>query len=103
MDLVEEAEKLAVCAARSAGDLLRKYWKSDEDLDVEFKSTTDVVTKADKAAEKLIISILSSFSTPCGFLCEESGLSESGKGSEYRWIVDPLDGTTSFTHKVSSL
>ena len=52
----------------------------------------------DKAAEKCIVETLRSWFPDWNFLCEESGLSMSNEDSEYRWIVDPLDGTTSFTH-----
>ena len=56
------------------------------------------MTEADKKAEQLIISSLTSSFPDFNFLCEESGLTEENANAEYRWIVDPLDGTTSFAH-----
>jgi myo-inositol-1(or 4)-monophosphatase len=56
------------------------------------------VTEADKKAEMLIISSLTACFPEWSFLCEETGLSNEEGFSEYRWIVDPLDGTTSFAH-----
>ncbi len=100
---LDHAEKAAICAARSAGDLLRKYWAKDGQKVsaefIEFKSVTDLVTKADKEAEELIMRCLRSFTPSFSFLCEESGASTSDSAVDVpRWIVDPLDGTTSFAH-----
>lgn len=101
MESVEDiAEKAAVSAARAAGDLLRKYWQGSNSFVIEFKAATDLVTEADKKAEKLIMDTLTSHFPSWDFLCEESGATVRGSGNApYRWIVDPLDGTTSFTHK----
>lgn len=92
------AQKAAVAAARGAGDLLREYWSSGREKSIEFKSATDLVTEADKKAEMMIMSALTASFPDWSFLCEESGASGDDQESEYRWIVDPLDGTTSFAH-----
>lgn len=94
----EEARKAAVAAARGAGDLLRQYYESGREKSIEFKSATDLVTEADKKAEQLIIGSLTAAFPAWNFLCEETGASGENSDSEYRWIVDPLDGTTSFAH-----
>ena len=75
-----------------------QYWESGREKNIEFKSRTDLVTEADKKAEQLIISTLSASFPTWSFLCEETGISGDASESEYRWIVDPLDGTTSFAH-----
>ncbi len=102
---LDELERAAVSAARGAGDLLRRYWeKNGQKTDasfVEFKSPTDLVTEADKKAEALIMATLRAACANVRFLCEESGSSDGGVSEEAcvgRWIVDPLDGTTSFVH-----
>jgi myo-inositol-1(or 4)-monophosphatase len=100
---LDQAERAAICAARGAGDLLRRVWATNGQKEASFihhKSATDLVTDADHAAEKLIISTLSEWTPSCSFLCEESGATTNagGGGGKGRWIVDPLDGTTSFAH-----
>jgi myo-inositol-1(or 4)-monophosphatase len=82
----------AVLAARAAGRLLlgefghvRRVWS---------KSPTDLVTSADVAAERSIRGRLAARFPRIGFLGEEGG--RRGPAGPRRWIVDPLDGTTSF-------
>lgn len=65
-----------------------------------YKSTTkstviDVVTEVDQTSEEMIIKTLSEHFPSYGFLAEESG--EKDSSSEYRWVIDPLDGTTNFS------
>ena len=62
----------------------------------ELKGEFDLVTEADRASEKLIIDRLRSRFPSHSILAEEGGGHESP--SEYRWYVDPLDGTTNFAH-----
>jgi myo-inositol-1(or 4)-monophosphatase len=57
---------------------------------------SNVVTNVDKESEKIIIKKLRAIFPDADFLGEESG--ENKKGSMYKWIVDPLDGTTNFAH-----
>ena len=52
----------------------------------------------DKKCEDVIVKILKEYNPEWGLLCEESGVTASSVNSPIRWIVDPLDGTTSFTH-----
>jgi len=87
---LEIAEK----AARAAGDLLIAH--RDEEHRIGFKGAVDLVTEMDERSQALIHSILSTRFPDHGFLAEE-GL-DSQDGSEYRWIFDPLDGTTNFAH-----
>lgn len=59
-------------------------------------STNNLVSYVDKEAERMIVSELKKILPGAGFLAEE-GTSSEGT-NEYRWIIDPLDGTTNFTH-----
>ena len=68
-----------------------------ENLQVSQKGPGDFVSSADHRAEKVIIRELQKVRPDWGFLVEESGEIE-GKDKEYRWIVDPLDGTNNFLH-----
>ena len=65
---------------------------------VEFKHETDLVTDADTAAEQRIVDFLGQRFPGHGILAEERGAC-AGQG-EYTWIVDPLDGTTNYAHRV---
>jgi len=80
--------------AREAGALLMKYL--NEGLKIEYKGEADLVTAADRASEALIRERVSKQFPSHDVLGEEQGLKDSG--SEYRWYVDPLDGTTNFAH-----
>jgi len=80
--------------AREAGALLMQYF--DHGLKIEYKGDADLVTAADRASEVLIRERVSKQFPSHDVLGEEQGLKDSG--SEYRWYVDPLDGTTNFAH-----
>jgi myo-inositol-1(or 4)-monophosphatase len=80
--------------AREAGQLLMTYF--DRRIGFEYKGEVDLVTEADRASEKLIVEhIRSSF--PSHDIVGEEG-TRTKAGGEYRWFVDPLDGTTNFAH-----
>jgi len=80
--------------AREAGALLLEYFH--QGLKIEYKGDADLVTAADRAAEKLIRARISEQFPSHDVLGEEQGLND--QGSDYRWYVDPLDGTTNFAH-----
>jgi myo-inositol-1(or 4)-monophosphatase len=80
--------------AREAGALLMEYFH--QHLKIEYKGDADLVTAADRAAEVLIRDRIRAQWPTHDVLGEEQGLSDLG--SDYRWYVDPLDGTTNFAH-----
>jgi myo-inositol-1(or 4)-monophosphatase len=80
--------------AREAGALLLRYFQ--QGIKVEYKGDADLVTAADRAAEALIRDRISQQFPSHDVLGEEQGLND--QGSDYRWYVDPLDGTTNFAH-----
>jgi myo-inositol-1(or 4)-monophosphatase len=80
--------------AREAGALLMHHFH--QHLKIEYKGDADLVTAADRAAEVLIRDRIRQQWPTHDVLGEEQGLSD--QGSEYRWYVDPLDGTTNFAH-----
>src|ERR1700674_1104624 len=80
--------------AREAGALLLDYFH--QHLKIEYKGDADLVTAADRAAEALIRERILAQWPGHDVLGEEQGLSD--QGSDYRWYVDPLDGTTNFAH-----
>jgi myo-inositol-1(or 4)-monophosphatase len=80
--------------AREAGPLLATYF--ERRVAFELKGEYDLVTEADRASEKLVVERLRSYFPQHGIVAEEGGGHTSA--SEYRWYVDPLDGTTNFAH-----
>jgi myo-inositol-1(or 4)-monophosphatase len=84
----------AVDIAAEAGSLLRYYF--ERRVTFEMKGEHDLVTEADRASEKLIVERLTKHFPSHSIVAEEGGGHDSS--SEYRWYVDPLDGTTNFAH-----
>jgi myo-inositol-1(or 4)-monophosphatase len=80
--------------AREAGALLLPYFHRG--LKIEYKGDADLVTAADRASEVLIRERIRQQFPSHDVLGEEQGLSD--QGGDYRWYVDPLDGTTNFAH-----
>ncbi|MDO9119393.1 MAG: inositol monophosphatase family protein [Nitrospira sp.] len=85
----------AVHAARQAGKVLSRYVR--DGFRVENKSAIDLVTEADHAAEQCVIDVILASYPDHAFLAEERGRIGQTQ-SPYVWIIDPLDGTTNFTH-----
>lgn len=87
-------EETAVALARSAGALIRDALAGEKR--VEHKSSINLVTEIDRAAEALIKDGLSAAFPDDAIVAEESddGVRPSGR----MWVVDPLDGTTNFVH-----
>jgi myo-inositol-1(or 4)-monophosphatase len=85
----------SVKAARRAGDLALRYLNQADRLDIRSKARNEFVTQVDKAAEDLIIETIREWYPDHAFLGEEGGASGD---SEFRWIIDPLDGTTNYIH-----
>jgi myo-inositol-1(or 4)-monophosphatase len=89
----------AIQVARDAGGVLVD--RLGRALQVSNKGAIDLVTEADLASEKLIIERIRSHYPRHGILAEESGASEDPKNperAEWKWIIDPLDGTTNYAH-----
>lgn len=87
-------KQLAVSIARKAGLLLRDRFT--EEHEITYKGEIDIVTEADRMSEMMLVSEITSAFPDHDILAEES--SGTKKGSEYRWLIDPLDGTTNYAH-----
>lgn len=79
-------------AARAAGQFLKLNFGKKHTA--EFKSAHDVVLKADKQSEEIILKTITESFPDHNFYSEESG--EINSGSNYSWFIDPLDGTNNF-------
>lgn len=86
----------AVKAARIAGDFILGNLGKISNDDIDIKQVSDFVTYVDREAEQLILKTIKDVFPEHHFLAEES-LKDTA-GHEYRWIIDPLDGTTNFIH-----
>lgn len=86
--------EVAVAAARAAGETLRSGFGGEHS--VRYKGEVDLVTEVDERAERLIGGMLREAFPDYGILAEEGGALAGG--GEYRWIVDPLDGTVNYAH-----
>jgi myo-inositol-1(or 4)-monophosphatase len=84
----------ASAIALEAGALLRDYYRRG--VATEYKGDVDLVTEADRASEKLITQRLHEMFPDHGVYGEEG--TRSKMDGEYRWYIDPLDGTTNFAH-----
>ena len=86
--------EVAIEAAREGGRVLMEEFARP--AQISYKGDADLVTQADKRSEKLVVERLRrEFPSPT-IVAEEGGGSESN--SPFRWLVDPLDGTTNFAH-----
>ena len=79
---------------RQAGDIAMRYFNDLESLAVSKKSARDLVTDADVAVEQYLKQALAEQCPEYGFWGEESGQTANQSS---RWIVDPIDGTHSFS------
>jgi len=80
--------------AREAGVLLMEYFR--QHVKIEYKGEADLVTIADRKSEALILERLRARWPSHDVIGEEGARIETG--SDYRWYIDPLDGTTNFAH-----
>jgi len=84
----------AAAIAIEAGHLVREFYENG--VVTEYKGEADLVTEADRASERLIVERLHSRFPSHGVFGEEG--SRGQLDSEYRWYIDPVDGTTNFAH-----
>ncbi len=89
---------IAVKAARKAAQIINRASLDIGLVKVHTKRDNDFVTEVDQAAEAAIIDTIREAYPDHGILAEETGLTSAESGSEYQWIIDPLDGTTNFIH-----
>ena len=88
----------AIQTAREAGRVLvEKFGRA---IQISNKGDIDLVTEADLAAERLIVERIRSYHPRHAILTEESGdvKEAGGPAAEYKWVIDPLDGTTNYAH-----
>lgn len=87
----------AIEAAKEAGKFLKQNVGKVKNIQLKGGEEKNLVTEIDKRSEEIIIDIIKKHHPGHDILAEESGAGR-GQTSEFRWIIDPLDGTTNFTH-----
>ena len=90
----ENLKKTALKAVKAGGVVLTKYFGKIKSID--YKGDIDIVTEADQESEQQIISIIQDAYPTHRIVAEETG--DSGITSPFKWIIDPLDGTTNYAH-----
>lgn len=93
--LLLEWLKIATLAAQQGGSILKQFWGNI--TEIKEKRPGDLVTEADRQSEECILQCLRHHFPDHQMLAEESGLSM--QTSEYIWAIDPLDGTTNYSHQ----
>ncbi len=97
MSTYEPLAALAIRAAHAGGERLLR-WFRDTRLEVHVKARNDLVTRADRETEEAIIAVIREACPRHRILAEEGGLDVPLEGSDFEWIIDPLDGTSNFVH-----
>jgi myo-inositol-1(or 4)-monophosphatase len=92
--MLKDYLEAAIEIAREAGQILCQ--ELDRPLDISYKGDADIVTQADKRSERLIVQRLTQYFPEHAIAAEEGTGHDST--SEFRWHVDPLDGTTNYAH-----
>jgi myo-inositol-1(or 4)-monophosphatase len=85
---------VAVEAAKLGGEVLKQSYGQVKKI--EYKGEINIVTEVDKRSEKLIVDLLTSRFPKHSILSEEG--TDLVKPSEFKWVIDPLDGTTNYAH-----
>jgi myo-inositol-1(or 4)-monophosphatase len=88
--------KIAIEAARCGGRIVLRNLGSISEEDISIKEASDFVTRVDRESEQGIIATIRRHFPDHSFLAEES--EKDPETEAYRWIIDPLDGTTNYIH-----
>ena len=96
MEFISFITEVARGAGKIAGDESEKIRSGNYEIGLSKKSSKDLVTETDRRVEDYIIGRILDEFTSHDIFGEETGTTD--KGSSYTWIIDPIDGTTSFVH-----
>ncbi|MBX2992534.1 MAG: inositol monophosphatase [Bacteroidetes bacterium] len=89
---------IAIEAAKEAGKFLKYNVGRVKNIEMKKGEERNLVSEIDKGSEERIIGIIKRHYPNHAILAEESGASPDLSGSDYKWVIDPLDGTTNFLH-----
>jgi myo-inositol-1(or 4)-monophosphatase len=85
---------------RETGVWIQSMVNNIGEADIQYKGTNDLVSYVDQTAETRLKAGLSAIFPEAGFVAEESASDYSEVGDGYYWVIDPLDGTTNFLHRL---
>ena len=91
-----EVLDLALELARRAGAIQRERYETEHDITTK-SGSIDLVTEVDRECEALIVSGIEEARPEDAILAEEGGGHDT-RGAPWRWVIDPLDGTTNYAH-----
>ncbi|MCW0484460.1 inositol monophosphatase family protein [Gaoshiqia sediminis] len=97
MDLQDICRQIGVIA-KKAGQFIREERSKITSEDIELKGKASLVTYVDKTAEQMLVAELRRILPEAGYITEEGTAGEQGE--KYKWVIDPLDGTTNFIHGI---
>lgn len=96
---MDKVEAILREALMRSGEILKKYAGKMGREDIHFKDEINIVTKADIESEEAIVGIIKAEFPSHAILAEESGKHNGeAEAAECAWVIDPLDGTTNFSH-----
>jgi len=99
IDNIEVIYQEAIAVSKDVADFIRKELYQITPDQIEEKDKNSLVSYVDKTAEEMIVKRLSKIVPEAGFITEEDTVDQSNE-STLVWIIDPLDGTTNFLHKI---
>ena len=95
-ELLRQLKSTLSAACKGASEVLMSHFGNLKEIG--HKGDVNLVTEADREAERQAVAIIRADFPRHAILAEESGSSNSGEDNAIRWIIDPLDGTTNFAH-----
>jgi len=85
-----------IVLVKEVGDFIRTEAQNFDESKIQYNGKNDLVSYVDQEAEKRLVKGLAELLPGSGFIAEEG--TSTHKSDTYNWIIDPLDGTTNFTH-----
>ncbi len=98
MNTLEQIKTPLIDLVKKTGEFIRQEKGKIKQEEIDTKSKNSFVTYVDKKAEQILVEGLSKLIPGCGFIAEEGTAKEAD--SDWRWIIDPLDGTTNYIHDI---
>lgn len=97
---LKDIQTQSIYAVEQAAIFVQRELGKIGQADIETKSLNSLVTYVDKESEKILVTELQKIMPNASFLTEEHTVAPSQ--GEWKWIIDPLDGTTNFIHQIPS-
>ena len=85
---------------RETGRWIQSMVDEISETDIQYKGTNDLVSYVDQQAENRLKTGVSQIFPDAGFIAEESATGHEATGDGFYWVIDPLDGTTNFLHRL---